>query len=58
MLRLYWLQNLYDLSNEATVVEAIDSRSFSTFCRVDPNNQVLNGGTLDVWFLLFITQQP
>lgn len=58
MLRLYWLQNLYDLSNEATVVEAIDSRAFSTFCRVDPSNQVLNGDTLDVWFLLFITQQP
>lgn len=28
MLRLYLLQNLYDLSDEATVAEAIDSRAF------------------------------
>lgn len=28
MLRLYLLQNLYDLSDEATVAEAIDSRPF------------------------------
>ena len=32
MLRLYLLQNLYDLSDEATVAEAIDSRAFSEFC--------------------------
>ena len=32
MLRLYLLQNLYDLSDEATVAEAIDSRAFSDFC--------------------------
>ena len=31
MLRLYLLQNLYDLSDEATVAEAIDSRAFSDF---------------------------
>ncbi len=29
MLRLYLLQNLYDLSDEATVAEAIDGRAFS-----------------------------
>ena len=29
MLRLYLLQNLYDLSDEATAAEAIDSRAFS-----------------------------
>lgn len=29
MLRLYLLQNLYNLSDEATVAEAIDSRAFS-----------------------------
>ena len=40
MLRLYLLQNLYDLSNEATVAEAIDSRAFSEFCGVDSSNQV------------------
>ena len=35
MLRLYLLQNLYDLSDEATVAEAIDSRAFSDFCGID-----------------------
>ena len=29
MLRLYLLQNLYDLSDEATVAEAIDSRAWA-----------------------------
>ena len=33
MLRLYLLQNLYDLSDEATVAEAIDSRAFSEVLR-------------------------
>ena len=32
MLRLYLLQNLYDLSDEAMVAEAIDSRALSNFC--------------------------
>ena len=44
MLRLYLLQNLYDLSDEATVAEAIDSRAFSDFCGVDSSNQVPDGG--------------
>ena len=44
MLRLYLLQNLYDLSDEATVAEAIDSRAFSEFCGVDSSNQIPNGG--------------
>ena len=46
MLRLYLLQNLYDLSDEATVAEAIDSRAFSEFCGVDSSNQIPNGDTL------------
>ena len=46
MLRLYLLQNLYDLSDEATVVETIDSRAFSDFCGVDSSNQVPDGDTL------------
>lgn len=46
MLRLYLLQNLYDLSDEATVTEAIDSRAFSEFCGVDSSNQVPDGDTL------------
>ena len=40
MLRLYLLQNLYDLSDEATAAEAIDSRAFSDFCGIDSSNQV------------------
>ena len=43
MLRLYLLQNLYDLSDEATAAEAIDSRAFSDFCGVDSSNQVPDG---------------
>ena len=46
MLRIYMLQNLYDLADESTVAEVIDSRAFSDFCRVDSSNQVPNGDTL------------
>ena len=46
MLRLYLLQNLYNLSDEATVAEAIDSRAFSEFCGVESSNQVPDGDTL------------
>ena len=41
MLRLYLLQNLYDLSDEATVAEAIDSRAFSEFCYDDTVKETL-----------------
>ena len=46
MLRLYLLQNLYDLSDEATVAEVIDSRAFSDFCGIDSSNQVPDEDTL------------
>jgi len=46
MLRIYILQNLYDLSDEGTVAEVIDSRAFSDFCGVESSNQVPNGDTL------------
>lgn len=46
LLRLYVLQNLYNLSDMATVTEAIDSRAFSEFCGVDSSNQVPDGDTL------------
>lgn len=46
MLRLYLLQNLYDLADEATAVEVIDSRAFSDFCGVDSSNQVPDGDTI------------
>lgn len=46
MLRLYVLQNLYDLSDEATATEVIDSRAFSEFCDVDSSNQVPDAETI------------
>ena len=46
MLRIYLIQNLYDLADEATVNEVIDSRAFSDFCGVDSSNQVPDGDTL------------
>ena len=46
MLRIYLLQNLYDLADEATVAEVIDSRAFSEFCGVESSNQVPDGDTL------------
>ena len=46
MLRIYLIQNLYDLADEATVNEVIDSRAFSDFCGVESSNQVHDGDTL------------
>lgn len=46
MLRIYLLQNLYDMSDMATVAEVVDSRAFSEFCGVDSSNQVPDGDTL------------
>lgn len=46
MVRLYLLQNLYNLSDEATVTEAVDSRAFSDFCGVESSNQVPDADTL------------
>ena len=46
MLRLYVVQNLYDLADEATVAEVIDSRAFSEFCGLDSSKQVPDGDTL------------
>ena len=46
MLRIYMIQNLYDLSDMGTVAEIIDSRAFSAFCEMDSSNQVPDGDTL------------
>lgn len=46
MVRIYLIQNLYNLSDEATVAEVIDSRAFSEFCGVESSNQVPSGDTL------------
>ena len=46
MLRLYLIQNLYNLADEATVAEVTDSRAFSDFCGVESSNQLPDGDTL------------
>ena len=46
MLRIYLIQNLYNLSDMATVGDVIDSRAFSEFCGVESSNQVPDGDTL------------
>ncbi len=46
MLRIYILQNLYDLADMKAMNEIIDSRAFSGFCGVDSPNQVPNGDTI------------
>lgn len=46
MLRIYVLQNLYDLSDMGTMGEVIDSRAFSDFCGVNSSNQVPDGDTI------------
>ena len=45
MLRLCLIQNLYNLSDEATVAEVTDSRAFSDFCGVESSNQIPYGDT-------------
>ena len=46
MLRIHLLQNLYNLSDEGTRNEVIDSRAFSEFCEVESSNQVPDGDTI------------
>ena len=46
MLRIHLLQKLYDLSDEGTMNEIIDSRAFSDFCNVESSNQVPDGDTI------------
>lgn len=46
MLRIFILQNLYDLSDMKAMNEVIDSRAFSDFCGVDSPNQIPDGDTI------------
>ena len=46
MLRIHLVQNLYNLSDMATVAEVIDSHAFSDFYGVESSNQVPDGDTL------------
>ena len=54
MLRIYLVQNLYNLSDMATVTEVIDSRAFSDFCGVESSNQVPDGDTLGRFRNIFL----
>lgn len=54
MLRLYLLQNLYNLSDEALVAKAIDNCAFSGFCSVESSNQVPDGDTLGRFRNIFV----
>ena len=45
MIRLYLLQNLYNLSDMGTRNEAIRSRAFPSFRRVSSRNQIPDGDT-------------
>lgn len=49
MLRLCILQNLYDLSDKATVAEAIDSRAFSEFCGVEVVSKLFRKKVCRLW---------
>ena len=46
MLRIYVIQNLYNLGDMTAKNEIIDSRAFSDFCGVDSSNQVPDGDTI------------
>ena len=46
MLRIYVLQHLYNLADDAARNEIIDSRAFSQFCGVASSNQVPDGDTI------------
>ena len=46
MLLIYMIQNLYNLSDTASVAEVIDSRAFSDFCGVESSNQLPDRDTL------------
>ena len=55
MLRIYMIQNLYNLSDTASVAEVIDSRAFSDFCGVESSNQLPDRDTLGRFRNLLIT---
>ena len=46
MLRLYLLQNLYNLSDMQTADQVIDSRAFSNFCSISSPEEVPDGDTI------------
>ena len=46
MLRIYVLQNLYDLADMKVMYEILDSRAFSEFCCVSSPDEVPDGDTI------------
>lgn len=54
MLRIYLVQNFYNLPDMGTVVEVVDSRAFSDFCGVKWSNQVSDEDTLRLFRNLLI----
>jgi IS5 family transposase len=46
MLRIFILQNVYNLADMAVMNEVIDSRAFSNFCGVKSPDEVPNGDTI------------
>lgn len=46
MLRIYLLQNFYDLSDMGVMNEILDSRAFSQFCCISSPTQVPDGDTI------------
>ncbi len=57
MLRIHMAQNLYDLSDMATMKEVIDRRAFSECCGVDSSNQVPDGDTIGRFRGLLVEHQ-
>ena len=57
MLRIYLLQNLYDLSDMNVMNDVIDSRAFSDFCGVDSPNQVPDGDTIGRFRNILVEKQ-
>ena len=46
MLRIFLLQNLYDLADMRVMTEVIDNRAFSEFCGVTSPDEVPDGDTI------------
>lgn len=46
MLRIFILQNVYNLADMAVMNEVIDSRAFSNFCGINSPSEVPDGDTI------------
>lgn len=55
ILRIFILQNVYNLADMAVMNEVIDSRAFSNFCGINSPSEVPNGDTIG-WFRNILTR--